>query len=100
MEQMNVDELKQILVKNDPNYLIIDVRTNEERAEKNIGGLHIPLNLLPQELDKIDKSKKIVIYCKSGGRSTKACEFLEQNGASTVYNLAGGITEYLKTEGL
>lgn len=93
--QMTADELKIILADQNPEYLLIDVRTDQEREEANIGGLHIPLNLLADKISTIDTDKKIIVYCKSGGRSQRACEFLQEAGAKEVYNLAGGITGYL-----
>lgn len=41
---------------------------------------------LPQE-----KSTPIILACRSGGRSMRAAEFLENNGYKNLYNLSGGI---------
>ncbi len=75
-------------------YLIIDVRTKREFSENHINGaINIPLQEIKTNIVKysIDKKKKILIYCKSGGRSTRAVELLENMGYDNVYNLKGGI---------
>ena len=91
---MPAETLKAILESGAEDYILLDVRTPEEHQEENIGGKNIPVNILANTLDDIDLSKKIITYCKSGGRSTRACEILKQAGATEVYSLIGGITDY------
>ena len=74
--------------------IIIDVRTPGEVATGNIAGaLNIDFNgnQFESEIDKLDKTKPIFLYCKSGGRSGSALEIMKQKGFSTVYNLQGGM---------
>jgi rhodanese-related sulfurtransferase len=91
---MTADELKKILEQGSSEYLLVDVRTREEHKEENIGGVNIPVNELESSLDKLDLKKKIITYCRSGGRSVKACEILKQFGAGEIYSLIGGIIGY------
>jgi len=71
---------------------LLDVRKDVEVAQsKIIGSIHIPMNHIPEQLEKLDKNKKIVVYCKSGVRSDKVCQYLQLNGFDNVYNLLGGI---------
>ena len=42
-------------------------------------------------LDKISKDKKVVIYCRSGNRSGVITQALEAQGFKNIYNLKGGI---------
>ena len=51
----------------------------------------MPLSDVPRRLDELPRDKQIVMMCKSGLRSAKATEFLQQNGFKDVYNLTGGI---------
>lgn len=76
-------------------HTFLDVR---EPVEVSVSGLindavNIPLHSLRDNLDKIDKSKKVVIYCASGLRSYVASRILTQKGFD-AYNLSGGWKTY------
>jgi hydroxymethylpyrimidine kinase/phosphomethylpyrimidine kinase/thiamine-phosphate diphosphorylase len=74
---------------------LLDVRENEERAEFNIGGLHIPIQVLPERINELNDRLTYLVYCRSGGRSRMACEFLAGQGFQ-VQNLAGGMMAWLQ----
>tara|TARA_R110000868_G_scaffold26102_6_gene101027 strand:- start:656 stop:964 length:309 start_codon:yes stop_codon:yes gene_type:complete len=80
-------------IKSDETAVIIDVRTPEEEVEGTINGA-LNINLMessfPAKIMDLDKSKTYYVYCRSGGRSATACQFMEKNGL-TAYNLKGGI---------
>ena len=92
MTNLNVEEFKE-KIDADANAAIIDVRTPEEEAEGVIEN-SINMNLMeaafPAKVMDLDKSKNYYVFCRSGGRSATACQFMEKNGL-TAYNLAGGI---------
>lgn len=44
----------------------------------------------------LDKTRPVYLYCRSGGRSSKAAEWLTSNGFKEVYNLEGGILAWKK----
>jgi rhodanese-related sulfurtransferase len=70
---------------------IIDVREDEEVAMGKIpGARHIRLGNLADSLDKLDKDEHYYMVCRSGGRSTMACEFLIDQGYD-VTNMVGGM---------
>jgi adenylyltransferase/sulfurtransferase len=71
-------------------YFLLDVREPHEFKIAEIGGYLVPLGDLQKRVGELDKSRDIVVQCKSGGRSQKAAEFLRQAGFK-VKNLAGGI---------
>jgi adenylyltransferase/sulfurtransferase len=73
---------------------VLDVREPHEYQIANIGGHLIPLNDLPKRVGELDRDKNIVVQCKSGGRSQRAAEFLQQQGFQHIENLAGGITAW------
>lgn len=79
----------------DPTYSILDVRTDEERENFHLGGMHIPLANLEERLGELDKSKDVVCYCQSGIRSQKAVDILVKNGY-LAKNLLGGLASFLK----
>lgn len=88
--QMHVEDLKQRLDAND-DIVLLDVRESDEYRAGNIGGHLIPLHDLPKRVSELDPSKETVVHCRSGGRSSKAVEFLQAQGFKRVKNLAGGI---------
>ena len=92
MKNINVEEFKSE-VASDKNAVIIDVRTPEEEVEGMIEN-SININIMdasfPAQIAQLDKSKNYYVFCRSGGRSVTACQFMEKNGL-TVYNLEGGI---------
>ena len=69
---------------------VLDVREDEEWAAGHIeGALHIPLGELPARLAELPGEQMLVV-CKGGGRSGRACEYLGPQGHQVV-NLAGGM---------
>ena len=94
MKEVTVQELKQMQDAGE-DFQLIDVREPNEYEIANLGGELIPLGDLPQNIDKISKDKKVVMQCRSGGRSGNAVQYLEQNhGFDNLYNLKGGILAY------
>ena len=74
---------------------IIDVREPGEYSEFNINGQNIPLNLLPDNVDRIPKDIPVIIHCKGGTRSKRAIELLQLDfGFTNLYNLTGGIEAF------
>lgn len=74
----------------DGSVTLLDVRTPMERSRGYIDGfMHIPLDSLRENLDKIPSGKDVYIHCHSGLRSYIACRILQGKGFNT-YNLAGG----------
>jgi len=94
MKEVNVHELKKMIdSKND--FQLIDVREKGERDYCNIGGELIPMGQIFQNVDRIDKEKKVVIYCRSGNRSANVIRALEQQfNFINLYNLKGGILDW------
>jgi sulfur-carrier protein adenylyltransferase/sulfurtransferase len=89
--ETTVEELKQRLDKGDKVF-ILDVRNPEEFQICRIpGSVLVPLPELPQRFGELDKTKEMVVHCKSGMRSQKAIQFLRQQGFSKLKNLKGGI---------
>jgi adenylyltransferase/sulfurtransferase len=91
MKEISVKSLKGRM-DNQDDFQLIDVRESHERAFTNIGGDHIPMGRIMQSLDKINKDKDVIIYCRSGSRSAQVVNFLQaQYGLNNLYNLKGGI---------
>ena len=88
--EMQVEELKRRLEAGE-DLFVLDVREPHEYQICNIGGHLIPLGDLPKRVSELDSSREIVAHCRSGVRSAKAVNFLQQAGFKKVHNLAGGI---------
>ncbi|MDD4316078.1 MAG: FAD-dependent oxidoreductase [Clostridia bacterium] len=73
---------------------LLDVRTSEEFENGQIEDfINIPLDELRQNLDKLDKNKKLYVTCQTGLRSYIAVRILQANGYD-CYNLSGGYRLY------
>jgi rhodanese-related sulfurtransferase len=91
MQEKTVTELKQ-MIDSGVDFQLIDVREPHEFEICNLKGELIPMNEVPEHLDKIAKDKPVVIHCRSGARSGRICQYLEEEyGYTNLYNLKGGI---------
>ena len=88
--QISVQELKRRTDAGE-DFQLIDVREPYEYQIAQIGGKLIPQNDVPQRLSEIDRSREVVVHCRSGARSQRIAEYLKQQGYARVANLAGGI---------
>ncbi len=87
------DTLKATRLYND-DALVLDVREDKEYASGHIPkAKHIPMGQLSSRLQELDKfkTKPILVTCRSGQRSARACGILKKAGFETVFNQAGGI---------
>lgn len=79
-------------------FTIVDVRNDNEAAQGVIpGSIHLPLGVLSHRLDRIPKSKPVLVYCKSGYRAAAAASLLMTKGFSDVINLIGGYDAWAVT---
>ena len=79
---------------------LIDVREPDEVAGGTLAGaVNIPLGDLPARVGELDPSRRVVLLCRSGGRSTQAAEFLTDAGFGDVVNLAGGMLAWAEANG-
>ncbi|WP_010677694.1 rhodanese-like domain-containing protein [Bacillus timonensis] len=90
MEKLTAKEVETLL--NEGKTLnIIDVREVDEVAAGKIpGAVNIPLGLIEFRMHELDKSKEYVMVCRSGGRSGRASQFLEDQGFKVI-NMEGGM---------
>lgn len=94
VKEVDVQELSQMII-DKVDYQLIDVREPYEYEIANLSGDLMPLNQVSEFAAKIQKDKKVVIHCRSGVRSAKAIQQLENEfGFNNLYNLKGGILAY------
>lgn len=74
---------------------LVDVRTPQEFATGHIpGAVNIPLQELERRMPELDgKDRPIVVYCRSGNRSSNAARMLEKAGYTDIHNL-GAMTRW------
>ncbi|OJH17339.1 rhodanese-like domain-containing protein [Bacillus obstructivus] len=73
---------------------LIDVREADEVAEGMIPeAKHIPMGEIPESLDQLDQNVEYIMICRSGGRSARVCQFLQDNGYKVV-NMEGGMLNW------
>jgi adenylyltransferase/sulfurtransferase len=73
-------------------FVLLDVREPHEYKIASISGSKlIPLGEVSRRLGELDPKADIVVHCKSGMRSAKACAILRQAGFEQVRNMKGGI---------
>lgn len=80
----------------------IDVRMPHEVAHAPAtGSVNIPLNMLPQNLDRLPKDvDHLVIICAHGRRSLMATQWLRQNGIHAAQSLVGGMASWRRFEAM
>jgi len=91
---IEADELHQRLKKGEP-VRLIDVREPHELEISRLPGADlIPLGQLAGRLSELDSAEEIVLFCKTGARSSRALELLLSAGFRKVKNLHGGINAW------
>ena len=86
--QITVKELK-ALRDTGEDFFLLDVREPYEYQIAQIGGTLIPQNDVPNRLAEIPRDREIIVQCRSGARSQRIAELLQQAGYTSVANLAG-----------
>ncbi len=98
INQMNSDELLDFIEINSA--VLVDVRTHDEY---NSGYIENSLNIdylsnnFSKNVEKLDKNIPIVLYCRSGKRSSLSANKLSELGFKEIYNLEGGILGWIET---
>lgn len=82
----------------DTNAVILDVRTEDEYNDGIIASaINIDIHqgqTFITAIEALDKTKNYFVYCRSGARSAKACEIMNELGIENTYNLLGGILDW------
>ncbi len=90
MKEITTNEVQQ-LIEQGKKLNLIDVREVDEVQAGHIPDvLHIPLGLLEFRLHELNKNESYIMVCRSGARSGRATQLLEDNGFDAS-NMAGGM---------
>lgn len=101
MQNITPEEVKERLDRGEQLNLV-DVREPHERAEFNIGGVHIPLGQVQMmQVDELEnlKNEEVIVYCRSGNRSGQAAMILDTLGFANTKNLSGGMLAWQQKYG-
>lgn len=77
---------------------LVDVRSAKERVDgfiENSQNIDFNSPTFDDDIQKLDKTKPVILYCRSGGRSAKCAQKLQDAGFVKIYDLKGGITQWL-----
>lgn len=83
--------------KDDSNLVILDIRPKEEfEAEHIPGAMNLDYNghQFRKKVEKVDKKKNYIIYCKSGVRGEYFMDIMKELGFNRVYNILGGFVAW------
>jgi rhodanese-related sulfurtransferase len=83
------------LIQENPSLVILDVRTDAEFREGHIeGAINIPVGELEGRLGELDRGDEMLVYCRTGNRSSTAVGILEENDFTKIYHMNRGITAW------
>lgn len=98
VSHVSSEEFKSIMEKEKDNVIVLDVRTAMEVKEGKIPGamvIDFYGDNFQEQVKTLDKGKKIMVYCRSGGRSAEAAQILSGLGYEVI-NLENGFMEWQK----
>lgn len=92
MQTISTKELEYLL--NSESINLLDVREDYEFKEKHIKQAQLfPLSKLPESINQLDNNKKYYLICRSGKRSRRAAEFMNNKNFDVV-NVEGGMLDW------
>lgn len=83
----------------DEGAFLVDVRSPQEYAQSKVkGSVNIPLDNISKQIAKFKDKKHIIVFCRSGNRSSQAKAILQRNGFTNVVNggTAGNVNQFVK----
>lgn len=83
----------------DPNFVVLDIRTPQEFQAGHLpGATNIDFYApdFARQLDRLDKTKTYLVYCRSGNRSSQALPIMRKLGFQEVYELQGGLLAWAR----
>jgi len=94
---ITVEKLHEMRINNEP-HTLLDIREAHELELCSIdGSIDIPMNTLPENIEKLPKNKPLIVMCHIGGRSAQVVNWLIQSGYNNALNLEGGISAWAQT---
>ena len=97
--KINIISDSQFLEIQDTDYILVDVRTIDEYESghiQNAINFDFYSESFQKEILSLEKKSSIILYCRTQNRSTKAANFLKENGYKEISVIEGGITSWIK----
>jgi rhodanese-related sulfurtransferase len=95
-EDISLEEAKN-MISEMSDLIVVDVRTPQEISQGKIDGA-LEIDFLNEnfssEINKLDKNKKYLLYCRSGNRSGQALQMMKENGFIWARNMMGGYSAW------
>jgi rhodanese-related sulfurtransferase len=86
----------QLLIEAKPSLIILDVRTQAEYDSGHIeNAILIPVDELGNRLDELSPNDELLVYCRTGNRSSNAVNILQSNGFTMIFHMEDGITGWI-----
>ena len=96
-EKISIEQFEEMRKEKD--VVVLDVRTPEEFKEGHVPGarnVDVMDKSFAERAKSLDKDKTYLVYCQSGGRSTRAAAKMKEMGFGKLYNFAGSMVEWEK----
>lgn len=95
VKEITVDELSR-LIRQGGGFELLDIRTPAEIARGVLpDAMTLAMHRVPLKINHFSERGCIVIvYCRTGSRSKKVCQFLQEQGITNVASLRGGIVKW------
>ena len=85
------------LIATNPSLVILDVRTDLEFDSGHLeGAVNIPVDELQHRVDELDSEAEMLVYCRTGNRSSSAVQILMNNGFTKIYHMVDGIIVWIE----
>lgn len=99
MQQISAKDLSNWLAEPaGPRPVLLDVREPWEfEICKLADAILVPMSTIPARMQELDPEAETVVICHHGGRSMQVAAYLERNGFTSLYNLAGGMDAWANT---
>jgi rhodanese-related sulfurtransferase len=92
LDPLEVDVAATVAALSDPNVQIVDCREQDEWDEAHVEGMTlIPLSVMGQRLEEMDRARPLIVVCRSGARSLRAAQQLSAIGFTDVKSMHGGL---------
>lgn len=94
VRMVDIDEVKKL--QQAPNVQLVDLRGATEYQSGHMNGAdHIFVGTLLNHLDKVSKSKKVVVFCQGGDRASIGYSLLAKEGFENIWNYSPGMNEWV-----
>lgn len=93
---VSVQEAK-VLIEEKKRLIILDVRTIPEYRDGHLeNAINIPVQELDDRLDELNKNDELLVYCRTGNRSSTAVDILKEAGLKKIYHMHEGISVWIQ----